>query len=141
MSAATFDAEVVTPAWKALQASLPARLGAIGDDAQYEEALTLLNGLLDVVGDNEDHELASFLDLVGQLIADYETRRHVLPAAPAADVLRLLMQAHGLRQIDLAAELGGQSTASAILLGKREINARQARALAIRFGVSPAAFL
>ncbi len=44
------------------------------------------------------------------------------------------------QQVDLAAELGGQSVVSAILNGEREINAKQARALAERFGVSVAAF-
>jgi HTH-type transcriptional regulator/antitoxin HigA len=38
-------------------------------------------------------------------------------------------------------ELGGQSVVSDILKGKREINSRQAKALAARFGVSPAAFI
>jgi len=42
---------------------------------------------------------------------------------------------------ELGAELGGQPVVSAILNGKRSINARQASALASRFGVSPAAFI
>jgi len=44
-------------------------------------------------------------------------------------------------QAELGAELGGQSVVSAVLNGKRAINARQASALAERFGVSPAAFI
>jgi HTH-type transcriptional regulator / antitoxin HigA len=57
------------------------------------------------------------------------------------EVLRLLMEKNGLKQIDLADEIGRQSVVSEILSGKREINARQARALAARFGVSAAAFI
>ena len=45
-----------------------------------------------------------------------------------------------MKQSDLAAEIGGQSVESDILSGKRAINARQAKALAARFGVSAAAF-
>jgi len=56
-------------------------------------------------------------------------------------VLAYLMEEHGLKQTDLAAELGGQSIVSAILNGKRELNARQAKALGKRFKVSPAVFL
>ncbi|MFQ6757571.1 hypothetical protein MWR57_03025 [Desulfovibrionaceae bacterium CB1MN] len=41
----------------------------------------------------------------------------------------------GLKQSDLFAEIGGQSVVSEILVGKREINARQTKALAARFGV------
>ena len=42
--------------------------------------------------------------------------------------------------VALAAGIGGQSVVSDILTGKRAINARQAKALAVRFGVSVAAF-
>jgi HTH-type transcriptional regulator / antitoxin HigA len=51
------------------------------------------------------------------------------------------MEEHDLKQTDLAEELGGQSVASAILNGKRELNARQVKALPARFNVSPAVFL
>ena len=44
------------------------------------------------------------------------------------------MEEHGLKQTDLATELGGQSIVSAILNGKREPHAlAQARALSKRF--------
>ena len=58
-----------------------------------------------------------------------------------AETLRYLVEQHGLKQTDLADELGGQSMVSAILNDKRELNARQVKALAKRFNVSPAAFL
>ena len=51
------------------------------------------------------------------------------------------MDQHDLKQHDLAAEIGGQSVVSDILNGNREINARQAKALAARFKVSALAFL
>jgi HTH-type transcriptional regulator/antitoxin HigA len=52
-----------------------------------------------------------------------------------------LIEQHDLRQTDLAKIFGSQSNVSEILNGKREINARQARALGQRFGVSPAVFI
>jgi antitoxin component HigA of HigAB toxin-antitoxin module len=42
---------------------------------------------------------------------------------------------------DLAEDFGSQSNVSEVLSGKREINARQARSLAARFGVSSAVFI
>jgi HTH-type transcriptional regulator/antitoxin HigA len=51
------------------------------------------------------------------------------------------MEEHGLTQADLKAELGSQSVASDVLNGKRQINARQAKALAARFKVSSAVFI
>ena len=64
-----------------------------------------------------------------------------MPDAEPREVLRLLMEQNGLAQADLRAELGGQPVVSAILNGKRQINARQAKALAARFGVSPSVFI
>ena len=55
-------------------------------------------------------------------------------------VLRFLMQQHGLRQSDLP-EIGSQGVVSEVLADKRELNARQIRRLARRFGVSPAVFV
>ncbi len=51
------------------------------------------------------------------------------------------MEQNGLTQADPRDELGGQPVVSAIFNGKRETNSRQAKALAARFGVSPAAFV
>ena len=55
-------------------------------------------------------------------------------------MLRFLMDQSELRQADLADLFGSHSSVSEILSGKRAINARQARALGTRFGVSPVVF-
>ncbi len=56
------------------------------------------------------------------------------------DVLRLLMDQHGLSQANLP-ELGTQGVVSEILNGKRELNLRQVKALAARFKVPPTVFI
>lgn len=38
----------------------------------YEQAVELLDSLIDVVGENENHPLASLMELVGVLIEQYE---------------------------------------------------------------------
>lgn len=48
------------------------------------------------------------------------------------DVLRQLMQEHGLTQSQLP-EIGAQSVVSAVLAGKRQLNVRQIARLARRF--------
>ncbi|UUZ68143.1 helix-turn-helix domain-containing protein [Polaromonas sp. P2-4] len=141
MTSLAINPATIAPAWKAFQGALPIKIGAIHNEAEYEGAVAFMNSLLDVVGDDEEHELADLLYLVGQLVEDYEDTRHAIPAAPPHEVLRFLLDQHDLKQNDLAAEIGGQSVVSEILNGKREINARQAKALAARFGVSAAAFL
>ncbi|WP_317037727.1 hypothetical protein [Nodosilinea sp. E11] len=41
---------------------------------QYERLVTLLDGLIDQVGEDEEHPLASMMDVVGALIENYETK-------------------------------------------------------------------
>jgi len=101
-----------------------------------------MDELLNLVGDDEDHPLADLLDVIGMLVAQYEdenTPGLQLPSKPE-EVLQFLMQQHGLKQADLR-EIGTQGVVSEILSGNRQINARQAKALAKRFGISPAIFL
>jgi len=80
------------------------------------------------------------LDTLGTLIHAYEEEHHPIPESSGADVLRFLMEEHGLTQSDLP-EIGSQGVVSEILRGKRELNVRQIRALATRFHVSPAVFI
>jgi HTH-type transcriptional regulator / antitoxin HigA len=117
------------------------RLAPIASERQYEKMVRLMNRLLDVVGENEKHRLAGLLNVVGELVAAYEAREVPIPDGSPRAVLRLLMEQNGLKQTDLQAELGGQPVVSAVLAGKRRINVKQARALADRFHVSPAAFV
>ena len=38
----------------------------------YKKAISLLDSLIDMVGENEKHPLASLMELVGVLITQYE---------------------------------------------------------------------
>jgi HTH-type transcriptional regulator / antitoxin HigA len=100
-----------------------------------------MNELLEKIGGRESHPLAGLLDVVTMFVRDYEERHVEIPDAAPTDVLRFLMDQRELRQVDLADLFGSQSNVSEVLNGRREINARQARALGKRFGVSPAAFI
>lgn len=99
--------------------------------------------LLDLVGDDEDHPLADLLDVVGVLVAQCEDENTpgLSASSEPLDVLKFLMEQHELKQADLRKEIGTQGVVSEILSGNRQINARQAKALAKRFKVSPAIFL
>ena len=141
MTSLSFNTATIAPAWNAFQNALPIKMGSIRTEFDYEKAVVFMNSLLDVVGDDEEHELADLLDLVGQLVQDYENTHHVIPDALPHEVLRFLMDQHDLKQHDLAIEIGGQSVVSDILNGNRKINARQAKALAVRFKISAVTFL
>jgi len=139
MKVKDFDASSAERAWQAFQRSIG--VAAIHTPKEYERAVALTNNLLDIVGEDQSHPLAGLLDLVGELVAAYEARERSFPDAAPAEVLRLLMEQNDLTQTDLRQQLGGQPVVSAVLNGKREINVRQAKALAARFSVSPAVFL
>jgi HTH-type transcriptional regulator / antitoxin HigA len=141
MTTLAFNPATIAPAWTAFQNTLPIKIATIQNEAEYDRVVSFMNGLLDVVGDDEQHELADLLDLVGQLVEDYDNGHHVVQDAAPHEVLRFLLDQHSLKQGDLSKEIGGQSVVSEILHGKRNINARQAKALAARFGVSAAVFL
>jgi HTH-type transcriptional regulator / antitoxin HigA len=100
----------------------------------------LLNRLLDEVGSVEEHPLYTLLGTLGTLIHAYEEEHHRIPECSGTDILRFLMEEHALTQSDLP-EIGSQGVISDILRGKRELNVRQIRALAMRFHVSPAVFI
>jgi len=123
----------------ALAAAVPLR--PIRTEREYKAAVRTMDELLDAGGADESHALADLVALIGEFIDEYEKRKgYVLPDASGVDALRFLMQQHGLRQSDLP-EIGSQGVVSEVLNGKRDLNARQIRALAERFGVGPAAFL
>jgi HTH-type transcriptional regulator / antitoxin HigA len=113
---------------------------SIRNEHEYDLAVARLNGLLDEVGTDEQHPLYTLLDTLGTLIHVYEEEHHPIPESSGVDVLRFLMEEHGLTQSDLP-EIGSQGVVSEVLRGKRELNIRQIRALATRFQVSPAVFI
>jgi HTH-type transcriptional regulator / antitoxin HigA len=113
---------------------------AVRNEREYEEAVERLNLLLDEVGTDEQHPLYELLDVLGTFIQVYEEKYHPIPDARGSEVLRYLMDEHGLTQSDLP-EIGSQGVVSEILSGKRELNVRQIRTLAQRFHVSPVVFI
>ena len=113
---------------------------SIRNEREYDRAVKRLNELIDEIGDNERHPLYGLLDTLGTVIHAYEEVHHPMPQANGAQMLRYLMEEHGLKQADLP-EIGSQGVVSEILGGKRDLNTRQIRVLAKRFGVSPAVFL
>jgi HTH-type transcriptional regulator/antitoxin HigA len=111
----------------------------IHNEHEYDLAVERLNYLLDEVGANEEHPLYELLDTLGIIIHNYEEQHYPILDCSGAEVLQFLMEEHGLTQSDLP-EVGSQGVISEILRGRRELNVRQIRGLASRFGVSPAVF-
>jgi len=135
MAALTTLPEDIRARWAAIEPLLTIR-----NEREYDAAVKRLNTLLDEVGTNERHPLYGLLDTLGTLTHAYEEAHHPLPESSGAGAMRYLMEDHGLTQSDLP-EVGLQGVVSEILSGKRQLNLRQVRALAKRFGVAPGVFL
>jgi HTH-type transcriptional regulator/antitoxin HigA len=141
MHAKTLDLAELAPAWAEVQSLAHVKIGVITSERHFRDMVKLMNGLLDEIGDRENHPLMGLLDVVTTFVENHEQQQGSVPDASPVEVLRFLMDQHALKQVDLAGLFGAQSNVSEVLSGKREINARQARALATRFGVSPEVFI
>lgn len=126
------------PAWEAFRSATD--IAPIRDAEHYQRMVFMLEALLDEAGGNENHPAMGLVDIVGDLIEDYETEHHPMPDVTGIQALKFLMAQHGLKQTDLR-EIGSQGVVSEILTGKRDLNIRQIRALSERFGISPATFV
>ena len=115
-------------------------LRPIHGEADYDRTVALMNALLDVAGDDEDHPLSSLLELAADLVSRYEQELYPIEAANPKDALRFLIAARGLKQEDVSA-IVPQSNLSAILAGKRKISATMAGKLGTFFGISRAVFV
>ena len=133
-----FDISALQASWQAFDTL--AHLRPIHSEADYDRMVAMMNALLDVAGDDEDHPLSSLLELAADLVSRYEQEYHAIEAANPKDALRFLMEARGLKQEDLSAVVP-QSNLSAILAGKRKISAAMAGKLGAFFGISPAVFV
>ena len=126
------------PAWETFRSATD--IAPIRDEAHYQRMTAMLEALLDETTGDENHPAMGLVDIVGDLIEDFESEHHPLPDVTGVQALKFLIEQHGIKQCDLH-EIGSQGVVSEILAGKRELNIRQVRALSKRFGVSPATFV
>ena len=113
---------------------------SVRTEEDYVQARATIDALLDEVGDNESHPLADVLDYLADQVKAYEDENFQIPEAEPNEVLRFLMEQHGLKQEDLG-DCAPQSRISDILNGKRSISKEIAKRLARRFHVRADVFL
>jgi HTH-type transcriptional regulator/antitoxin HigA len=126
----------ISKAWPTIKAifSVP------HEEHEYLALVETLDNLVDEVGNNENHKLVPVMETIGSLIENYENREYKIKEAPPIDVLKYLMNEHGLKQGDLR-EIGSQGVVSEILTGKRTLNIEQIKKISNRFQVSPLVFI
>ncbi|HWJ40861.1 MAG TPA: hypothetical protein VNT29_06995, partial [Candidatus Limnocylindrales bacterium] len=74
---------------------------AIRTEGEYDAAVEHLNTLVDEVGDNAKDARYRLIETLSVLIEAYDREHHGLPEASGVEVLRFLMEEHGLTQKDL----------------------------------------
>jgi HTH-type transcriptional regulator / antitoxin HigA len=107
---------------------------------EYNRLVNILDGLIDEVGENESHPLATLMETLGSLIESYEAQNIPDIEGSPSVALKTLMEEHDLKQSDLP-EIGSQGVISEMLAGKRQFNVRQIKLLSKKFNVSPAVFM
>ncbi len=119
----------------------------INDEQHYEEALELIESLLEEAQDSHDDPLNGVIELLSRAIESYENKDAEMTAfeqrsmSQPSDVamLRLLMDQHNLGTADLP-EIGSKSMVSRVLSGERSLNKNHIKALSDRFHISPSLF-
>lgn len=110
------------------------------NEYKYNQIVTLLDEITDIVRDNEVHLLANLMDVLGVLVETYEDQYVSEPESDPVSVLKHFMSEYNLKHDDLP-ELGSHDIVSDILNGDRELDVRQIRALSKRFNVSVSVFI
>lgn len=113
---------------------------SVHTEGDYAQARATIDAPLEEIGDNESHPLADVLDYLADQVKAYEDENFQIPEAEPSEVLRFLMEQHGLKQEDLG-ECAPQSRISDILNNKRAISKEIAKRLAHRFSVRADLFL
>jgi HTH-type transcriptional regulator/antitoxin HigA len=111
------------------------------NEKDFAKLASRLDELLDTVGNDDAHPLMSLIDVVSNIIENYEHQKYLRkPRGKGIAALKFLMQSHNLTQKSFP-EIATQGVMSEILNGRRKLNLRQIKLLAKRFRVSPETFI
>jgi len=108
-----------------------ATLIVIDSDAELKRALALVDKLM---ASDEPADLVR-LEAQARLIKAYEQKRWPPRMPRPADVIRYLMDQHGLSRADMVPILGTMSRVSEVLRGKKGLSMTMVQRLRARFGV------
>ena len=115
-------------------------LRPIRSDKELDAALAVIDQLLDqkrLVREEQD-----YLDVLSGLVERYEKEQHPMPPVSDAEMLRHLIQAKDVTQVQVARATGiAESTISAVLAGGRRLRREHIEKLTRYFHVGVRAFL
>ena len=119
----------------------------IGNPEAYEQALELVESLLEEAEDSPDDSLNVVISILVDAIENYENKdegllefeNRAMDLPPDLGLLRVLMDQYGLGTSGLP-EIGSKSMVSRVLSGERNLSKKHIQALSKRFGVDPGLF-
>jgi len=115
-------------------------LRPIRSEGELDDAIRLINLLLDK--GRLDSGARDYLDVLSNLVEDYEEKHHPIPPSTDAEMLAFLLETKHLKQNQLARETGiAASTISEVLAGTRELTRGQIAKLSAFFHVEPGVFM
>ena len=111
--------------------------------ADYDRAAQVVNKLATMPEGRLSREEQDRLDIFTELIAAYDAVHHRIGTGHLSPVemVKYLMEQHGLNGSDLGRLLGNRQTGYDILNGRRQLSKAHIRKLAETFHVSPELFL
>lgn len=114
---------------------------AIRDAVDYENTQAMIDRLVSIPRLTKNQ--LRYLETLSQLFEKYEEEHYPIETADVTplDMVRHLMEQHGMNASALGNLLGQRSLGSKVLRGERELSKAHIRKLAEHFGVSPALFL
>src|SRR5215831_9632035 len=116
---------------------MDARLILIDSDAELARA----RALVDRLWHSDDPADIARLQAQARLIAAYEESKWPRRSPSAADLIRHLMDQHGLTRADMVPILGTASRVSEVLAGKKAPSMTMVQRLRARFGVPADLFI
>lgn len=111
----------------------------IATEAEYDRLLLAIEALM--FCQDPTPEQTTLLELLATLVENYESEHYPMPTASPHETMTHLMEARGLKQVDLVGVLGSKGVVSEVVNGKRGISKAQAKALGEFFHVSPELFI
>jgi HTH-type transcriptional regulator/antitoxin HigA len=110
------------------------------EEIDYRNALAVLDAMagFKMNGDQED-----YFDAIATFVEKYEARRHRIDDSKPTPVqlIRWLMDEHGMSESDLGRLLGDRSLGHRIMCGERDLSKLHIRLLAEHFSLDPGALL
>lgn len=129
----------------AYECKMDAPLSPIESEKENDKFNDLIDSWMEVRTRLKDREAIAIvtetIKYTSKMVSDFESSQYSFTVASPAEILKSLMEDHGLKQKDLAIDFGSQSIVSEVLRGKRDISISAAKKLGTRFSLSPSAFL